>query len=79
MKIKSFKNFIVTDWEGKPMVFHKPSKQLVYCNDEFYREDICPIKKVSEQQGREQIEKTIKFRTENGYDVGKYKLMPISI
>ena len=79
MKVKSFKNFIVTDNNSRPMVFSKSSGQLVYCNDEFWRDHVTAIKTVTYEQGQKQISKTIQFRKQNGFDVGEYKLMPIAI
>lgn len=78
MKVKSFKNFIVTDNDNKPMTFSKSNGQLVYCNDEFWKDDVTAIKPVTYEAGSKQIKKTIQFRMNNGFDVGQYKLMPIA-
>lgn len=79
MKFKDFRYCIIVDDEMKTMVWSPPDKQLCYCNDEFWEDDILPLKIVTIQEAREQIKKTVKNRKKWGYDICRYRLIPVEV
>ena len=71
------KKVIITDEDNKPMAWCRD--QLCYCTDETWRDEHFPVKPYSIQTARRYIKKSIEFRTNAGFLVGGYRLMPIKI
>lgn len=80
MKFEDFKYCIVVDDENQPMVWSPPDEQLCYCQDEFWEDDILPLKVVTVTEARRQIRLSKKNRKRWGYENDiKYKLIPVKI
>jgi hypothetical protein len=79
MKIKDFKYFIITDEHSVPMAWPRGDRQLCYCDDEYWLDDISPICIVTRKTAQRQIAMSVEFRTGMRWDIPKYKLMPVSV
>jgi len=79
MKVEDFKYCIVTDEKYKPMSYcdQYGNKQLCYCDNETWKDDVWPLKIVTVAQAKEQIKKSNQWRKKQGMSISKYLLMPV--
>ena len=78
MEFKDYKYCIVADEHDRPMTFSQPDEQLCYCDDEYWVDDVLPLRVVTTRTARRQIRVSIKNRNAWGMDVPKYKLIPVT-
>ena len=87
MKAKDFPYFIVVDNKGRPMAWHRRSKQLCYCNDinynGYHEDDVHPVKPVTKQTAQRWIKKTKENRKTWGFEAfdkdTDFILMPVLV
>lgn len=77
MKFKDFTHCIITDEYNRPMVWSPPDEQLCYVDDEYWIDEVLPLKIVTIKSARKQIKKSSENRKLWGYSATKYKLIPV--
>jgi hypothetical protein len=74
-KLSYYQKFIVVSEDGRPMAFS--GEQFCYCTNEDWQDPQWPVQVYSRKDAEKLIEATVKYRQEQGFDVGRYLLMPV--